>query len=79
MMTAAFRVCNEGRGAVHSHLNEQSSGEQSCLDWVRVGTFNPRFDIWPRPLGEHAWFSVPVIGELMYSIGAVDGTRWNCS
>eukprot|EP00434_Breviolum_minutum_P008923 symbB.v1.2.007862.t5/scaffold448.1/size203282/14 len=36
------------------------------------------FDIWPRPLGEHAWFSVPVIGELMYSIGAVDGTRRNC-
>ena len=37
-----------------------------------------RYDIWPRPLGEHAWFSVPVIGELMYSIGAVDGTRRNC-
>mmetsp|Transcript_68229 Transcript_68229/g.159949 ORF Transcript_68229/g.159949 Transcript_68229/m.159949 type:complete len:567 (-) Transcript_68229:95-1795(-) len=35
-------------------------------------------DIWPRPLGEHAWFSVPIIGELMYSIGAVDGTRRNC-
>ena len=37
-----------------------------------------RYDIWPRPLGEHAWFSVPIIGELMYSIGAVDGTRRNC-
>lgn len=36
------------------------------------------YDIWPRPLGEHAWFSVPIIGELMYSIGAVDGTRRNC-
>ena len=50
---------------------------QGC-NYRGEGAVNPRFDIWPRPLGEHAWFSVPIIGELMYSIGAVDGTRRNC-
>eukprot|EP00929_Paragymnodinium_shiwhaense_P084980 TRINITY_DN4546_c0_g2_i1.p1 TRINITY_DN4546_c0_g2~~TRINITY_DN4546_c0_g2_i1.p1 ORF type:complete len:552 (-),score=107.98 TRINITY_DN4546_c0_g2_i1:153-1808(-) len=34
--------------------------------------------IWLRPLGEHSWFSVPVIGELIDLIGAIDGTRHNC-
>lgn len=34
--------------------------------------------IWARPLGEHAWFSVPFVGEVMQFIGAVDGTRHNC-
>ncbi|CAE8621871.1 unnamed protein product [Polarella glacialis] len=34
--------------------------------------------IWPRPLGEHAWFSVPFVGELLAHLGGVDGTRHNC-
>lgn len=34
--------------------------------------------IWLRPLGEHSWFAVPLLGEFMRAYGAVDGTRHNC-
>eukprot|EP00927_Polykrikos_kofoidii_P023532 TRINITY_DN21651_c0_g1_i1.p1 TRINITY_DN21651_c0_g1~~TRINITY_DN21651_c0_g1_i1.p1 ORF type:complete len:565 (-),score=87.11 TRINITY_DN21651_c0_g1_i1:136-1806(-) len=34
--------------------------------------------IWARPLGEHAWFSVPVLGEVVKYWGGIDGTRHNC-
>ena len=31
-----------------------------------------------RPLGEHSWFALPFIGELVHFAGIVDGTRHNC-
>jgi len=34
--------------------------------------------IFVRALGEHSWFSVPVVSELIFGIGAIDGTRRNC-
>mmetsp|Transcript_64189 Transcript_64189/g.139631 ORF Transcript_64189/g.139631 Transcript_64189/m.139631 type:complete len:560 (-) Transcript_64189:96-1775(-) len=34
--------------------------------------------IWARPLGEHSWFSLPVVGEIVAHIGVIDGTRHNC-
>lgn len=34
--------------------------------------------IWARPLGEHSWFSVPVVCEILKYGGGVDGTRHNC-
>eukprot|EP00004_Rigifila_ramosa_P018092 TRINITY_DN4464_c0_g1_i1.p1 TRINITY_DN4464_c0_g1~~TRINITY_DN4464_c0_g1_i1.p1 ORF type:complete len:262 (-),score=74.57 TRINITY_DN4464_c0_g1_i1:31-816(-) len=37
-----------------------------------------RKGIWLRGLGDHAHFGLPLWGDLMTSMGAVDGTRENC-
>jgi len=36
-------------------------------------------NIFPRPLGSHAWFAAPLANEVMgLLLGAVDGTQYNC-
>lgn len=80
---AAFGKFSVRSGAPFALLPLRQEPRSSLKRAVSFGAVDfegvfTRSDIWPRPLGEHAWFSVPILGELMYSIGAVDGTRRNC-
>lgn len=38
-----------------------------------------RLGIWPRPVGDHRHFSVPVWRDLLRALGTVDGTRQVCA
>lgn len=34
--------------------------------------------IYPRAIGEHSWFAIPGVGEIVSTLGAIDGNRHNC-